>query len=60
MYRLTNDLWTGSLVGPAGPGRGGRFMDVAGKSPGSDERGGCVAETPSQYRRRRRRARRVA
>jgi hypothetical protein len=60
MYRLTDDLWTGSQIGPASPGRGGRFMDAAGNSPKADGHGKTIAETPTQYRRRRRRVRRAA
>ena len=60
MYRLTDDLWTGSQTGPASPGRGGRFMDAAENYPTADESGKITVETPSQYRRRRRRTRRAA
>jgi hypothetical protein len=60
MYRLTDDLWTGRHVGPAGPGRGGRFMDAADNRPKTDVSGNSIEETPSQYRRRRRRTRRAA
>ena len=51
MYRLT---------GPASPGRGGRFMDTADTRPKADGHGKSTAETPTQYRRRRRRIRRAA
>nr|WP_321441759.1 hypothetical protein [uncultured Hyphomonas sp.] len=60
MYRLTDDLWTGSQTGPASPGRGGRFMDAADTRPKADGHGQSTAETPTQYRRRRRRIRRAA
>ena len=60
MYRLTDDLWTGRQIGPAGPGRGGRFMDAADNHPKADGVCKSLEETPSQYRRRRRRTRRVA
>lgn len=60
MYRLTDDLWTGSHIGPAGPGRGGRFMDAADNHPKADGGGKSIKETPFLYRRRRRRSRRIA
>lgn len=60
MYRLTDDLWTGSLFGPVGPGRGGRFMEATDKSPKMEGYSMQIAETPFLYRRRRRRSRRSA
>ncbi len=60
MYRLTDDLWTGSQTGPASPGRGGRFMDAADTRPKTNGYGKSTAETATQYRRRRRRIRRAA
>ncbi|WP_321490657.1 hypothetical protein [uncultured Hyphomonas sp.] len=60
MYRLTDDLWTGSHIGPASPGRGGRFMDAADNRPKTDGSGKDAEETPFLYRRRRRRMRRAA
>ncbi len=60
MYRLTDDLWTGGQIGPASPGRGGRFMDAAGNHPKTAESGKDTEETPFLYRRRRRRMRRAA
>lgn len=60
MYRLTNDLWTGSQIGPAGPGRGGRFMEATDFGPSADRSCRNIGETPFLYRRRRRRKRRAA
>lgn len=60
MYRLTDDLWTGSQIGPASPGRGGRFMDAADNRSKTDGGGKSLEESPTQYRRRRRRMRRAA
>lgn len=59
MYRLTDDLWTGSQAGPASPGRGGRFMDAENTNPKADGRSKSIEETPFLYRRRRRQWRRT-
>lgn len=59
MYRLTDDLWTGSQIGPVSPGRDGQFMETTDKSPRAGEDCRSIGETPFLYRRRRRRARRA-
>lgn len=59
MYRLTDDLWTGSHAGPVGPGRDGRLTEAQQSIPLTDWRGHCLVDPPFLARRRRRRWRRA-
>jgi|GEM_PF-1159145 len=59
MYRLTDDVWTGSPSGSISVGRTGRNMDVEVNSMRPEGSTKCAVETPFLYRRRRRQRRRA-